>query len=64
MTPALAISAATTPRSKRIACAVAELPAALANSALPQPCLILVGNGVAQTCESVAPHSTLAGALA
>jgi uroporphyrin-III C-methyltransferase/precorrin-2 dehydrogenase/sirohydrochlorin ferrochelatase len=52
-TPALAISAATTPRSKRIACAVAELPAELANAEMPQPCLILVGNGVAQACESV-----------
>jgi len=46
-TPALAISAATTPRSTRIACAVADLPAALAERALPQPCLILLGKGVA-----------------
>ena len=52
-TPALAISAATTPRSRRIACAVADLPMALANAALLQPCLILVGNGVAQACDSV-----------
>ena len=63
-TPALAISAATTPRSRRIACAVAQLPMALANAALPQPCLILVGNGVGQACERVAPHSAFAGALA
>ena len=47
-TPALAISAATTPRSTRIACAVADLPAALAEAPPPQPCLILVGKGVAQ----------------
>ena len=56
-TPALAVSAATTPRSKHVACAVTDLPAALANSALPQPCLILVGNGVAQACESAASHA-------
>jgi uroporphyrin-III C-methyltransferase/precorrin-2 dehydrogenase/sirohydrochlorin ferrochelatase len=63
-TPALAISAATTPRSRRVASTVADLPRALANAALPQPCLILVGNGVDQACESAAAHSALAGALA
>ena len=65
-TPALAISAATTPRSRHVACAVADLPMALANSALPQPCLILVGNGVGRSlrrCDGQ-PHSALAGALA
>jgi uroporphyrin-III C-methyltransferase / precorrin-2 dehydrogenase / sirohydrochlorin ferrochelatase len=53
-TPALAISAATTPRSRRVASTVANLPGALADAALPQPCLILVGNAVGEACESVA----------
>jgi uroporphyrin-III C-methyltransferase len=52
-TPALAVSASTTPRSKHVACPVTDLPTALANAALQQPCLILVGNGVAQSCDSV-----------
>jgi len=56
-TPALAVSAATTPRSKRIASIVADLPTALADAALPQPCLILVGNGLGKTCESTASHT-------
>jgi uroporphyrin-III C-methyltransferase / precorrin-2 dehydrogenase / sirohydrochlorin ferrochelatase len=65
-TPALAVSAATTPRSRHVTCAVTDLPAALANTALPQPCLILVGNGLGETCAAAAAsrHSTLAGALA
>jgi len=65
-TPALAISAATTPRSRHVACAVTDLPAALANSALRQPCLILVGKGLAEAHADAAAdaHSALAGALA
>src|SRR6185436_7821915 len=51
-TPALAISDATTPRSKHVACAVTDLPTALAIAALPQPCLILFGNGVAEARAS------------
>ena len=65
-TPALAVSAATTPRSKHVACAVTDLPAALENSALQQPCLILVGRGLAEAHADAAAgnHSALAGALA
>jgi uroporphyrin-III C-methyltransferase/precorrin-2 dehydrogenase/sirohydrochlorin ferrochelatase len=64
-TPALAISAATTPRSRHVACAVTDLPAALANSALRQPCLILVGKGLAEAHADAAAdaHSALAGAF-
>jgi uroporphyrin-III C-methyltransferase / precorrin-2 dehydrogenase / sirohydrochlorin ferrochelatase len=65
-TPALAVSAATTPRSKHVACAVRDLPAALANSAFRQPCLILVGRGLAEAHADAAAgnHSALAGVLA
>jgi uroporphyrin-III C-methyltransferase / precorrin-2 dehydrogenase / sirohydrochlorin ferrochelatase len=41
--PALAIVAATTPRSRHIRCAVCDLPAALPDFAGPEPCLILIG---------------------
>jgi uroporphyrin-III C-methyltransferase / precorrin-2 dehydrogenase / sirohydrochlorin ferrochelatase len=61
-TPALAVSAATTPRSRHVTCAVTDLPAALATSALPQPCLILVGNGLREArVDAAASRHTLSG---
>ena len=54
-TPALAVSAATTPRSAHAYCAVRDLPAVLANTALPQPCLILMGNGLSEARAALSP---------
>ena len=62
-TPALAVSAATTPRSAHAHCSVQYLPAVLADTALPQPCLILIGNGLAEARADAGNHSALAGAL-
>jgi len=63
-TPALAVSAATTPRSAHACCAVRDLPAVLASLALPQPCLILIGNGVAEARAGTAGESLRATAVA
>jgi uroporphyrin-III C-methyltransferase / precorrin-2 dehydrogenase / sirohydrochlorin ferrochelatase len=46
-TPALAISAATTPRSTHIRCPVRDLPAALQRLDRSAPCLLMLGNGLA-----------------
>jgi uroporphyrin-III C-methyltransferase/precorrin-2 dehydrogenase/sirohydrochlorin ferrochelatase len=54
-TPALAVSAATTPRRAHACCAVRDLPAVLADMALPQPCLILIGNGLAEARAALSP---------
>ncbi len=62
-TPALAVSAATTPRSAHAHCAVQDLPAVLAKMALPQPCLILIGNGLAEAHANSADDSAQNAAL-
>jgi uroporphyrin-III C-methyltransferase/precorrin-2 dehydrogenase/sirohydrochlorin ferrochelatase len=45
--PALAIVAATTPRSRHIRCAVHQLPAALASLPRSEPCLVMIGRSTA-----------------
>ena len=46
-TPALAVSSATTPRSSHVRCPVRDLPAALQTLDRSEPCLIMLGNGLA-----------------
>jgi len=56
-TPALAIAAATTPRSAHIRCPVHGLPGALASLGRSKPCLIMVGRGLASAAaEAVEPE--------
>jgi uroporphyrin-III C-methyltransferase/precorrin-2 dehydrogenase/sirohydrochlorin ferrochelatase len=45
--PALAIVAATTPRSRHIRCPVHQLPAALASLPRSEPCLVMIGRSIA-----------------
>ncbi len=59
-TPALAISAATTPRSKHIRCNVADLSSALAAIDPEQPCLILIGHAVGAATADAAAESAKA----
>lgn len=53
-TPALAISAATTPRQAHRRCRVSELPAALAQLSRSEPCLIMIGAGLAPASNRTA----------
>jgi uroporphyrin-III C-methyltransferase / precorrin-2 dehydrogenase / sirohydrochlorin ferrochelatase len=46
-TSALAVSSATTPRSTHVRCPVGDLPAALERLDRTAPCLIMLGNGLA-----------------
>jgi uroporphyrin-III C-methyltransferase/precorrin-2 dehydrogenase/sirohydrochlorin ferrochelatase len=50
-TPALAVTSATTPRSAHVRCAVCDLPAALEGLDGSEPCLIMLGNGLAGASE-------------
>ena len=47
-TPALAIASATTPRSRHVRCTVVDLPAVLTSLDRSAPCLIMIGNGLAE----------------
>jgi uroporphyrin-III C-methyltransferase / precorrin-2 dehydrogenase / sirohydrochlorin ferrochelatase len=53
-TPAVAIWAATTPRSTTVACPVADLSDALLSASADGPCLIMIGRSVGQRA---APHA-------
>jgi uroporphyrin-III C-methyltransferase/precorrin-2 dehydrogenase/sirohydrochlorin ferrochelatase len=54
LTPALAIAAATTPRSTHIRCPVQDLPATLARLGKSDPCLIMIGRGLANAVAEAA----------
>ena len=61
LTPALAIAAATTPRSTHVRCPVQNLPAALAGLGKSDPCLIMIGRGLANAvAEATEPASARA----
>jgi siroheme synthase len=59
-TPALAIASATTPRSRCVRCTVVDLPAVVADLDRSAPCLIMVGNGLAEVgaAEALAALTT------
>ena len=59
-TPALAVASATTPRSTHVRCPVGDLPAALDSLDRSAPCLIMLGNGLADAEEQAAARA-LAG---
>jgi uroporphyrin-III C-methyltransferase/precorrin-2 dehydrogenase/sirohydrochlorin ferrochelatase len=48
-TPALAVASATTPRRTHIRCSVSDLPAALETLDRSAPCLIMLGDGLADS---------------
>lgn len=62
LTPAVAISAATTPRSRRVTATVSELPDALVMLDGGEPCLIVVGRCAAEAAGAIGSSAEIKAA--